>query len=1203
MTTEKISNNGVGTCPFKNLGRWIPKNLSNRTVTGLLQILHDCFEEDIGVSISEKIVDIHELIQKVADMCMFPKPQTSTKRKNSSTEDVDKMDLVEKSAIDQPSSIEMCAKLSIEARLASATTEALTVLNLDSLNLGDDVGGKLADFFATNKTVVTLKLRNNNLADESGVALAVMLKTNTTLRTLNLCTNKLGDPSGIAFAEALKTNTSLTQLIICNNKLGDASGGAFVVMLTTYNTTLKILNIDKNDLISAFTKFQLTNTLYYRDTSQSIICARTPVCLVGFNGVGKTQLLKTWQRTAAEEKPHLDLDLDANPAALPSFVKDHDNKNDNDNDINDHSSDISVTPMSLRHMHATEEMQTSIGGTKRRKVEVEEMMVDVNVWDFAGHPEYFLSDKLLNHTCRNAVFVLLFRMDCVTPRARKAESDRLHYWLRFVASTTRSSSKQPEPQQSLPTVLIAGTFRLVPDSDNTDNNICDGDVDVGISQWTDSVLKQAKATFMDTLHLPQRRIFHIDCQERNDNDVASLKNAVAVAAFNIQTQDHHKVPPVCKMLRDLVTERDVLINSNTHANSVNARNNSEGRELALYRATSKALVVPRDEYEAGLIRLWDSATAIHQMDSLEEECLYHSFQSPPPASSQPRTRLDVILTHLHNVGDILWLNVEGARDVVVVSPQLFFSRIMRTILHSVDVRGGLVPKWEVEAMFTRTLGVSEAHVDDVLSILCELGLGHRHRDMTNTDSFLFPSAIPSPGSRCPQWGRPLPPGQHFVVGRRFVLADPTAVFSHGTMPCLQRWALGFYPGSIMWRDGVCIPHSATETLAEAGIQLHRLHASSPSDAVAQQAHVSSIVLVLKGSSGSAMTDCARMLDEICQEIRSASGARLIEEALSPFEVAKTQGSLLDFNGRGITLSIKNRLLSDDKLVIGGRRCTNDDLYNGSSVVVPVSIQSIPTPTTWVGNDFEPVHTQTPAGGEHLLVEVPRNQHEFNLIEQKLRHTLPNAVVSKIERVQNRSLWNKYYIARSDVAKACENNPNEIDAWHSTGATDPKLICSDWKAGFDVNQSIMEIKELRDPSGKFIGRQLLKEQNKVYGTGVYLAKHAIYADTLFPHKHPSQSNTKQILLAKVTLGKMMDYMSRIPDLCAAVEPHGYHSVSGTEGDLKFLSRKQSLLQTHGNWTSQHEMLVRHGDELGRQYVVHRSNQVYPAYLVTYESHPV
>ena len=121
---------------------------------------------------------------------------------------------------------------------------------------------------------------------------------------------------------------------------------------------------------------------------------------------------------------------------------------------------------------------------------------------------------------------------------------------------------------------------------------------------------------------------------------------------------------------------------------------------------------------------------------------------------------------------------------------------------------------------------------------------------------------------------------------------------------------------------------------------------------------------------------------------------------------------------------------------------------------------------------------------------------------------------------------------------------------------------------------------------------------------------------------------------MTLGTPHDFGPDIPGNQSAVEEPGCHSTTGTENDCNFFSLRNAVaeLKDTGDWSPDHPkqqlldngvVLAAHraavadlketGDwspdhpsqrsldstpEYGRQYVVHRPGQIYPAYLVTY-----
>ena len=145
-------------------------------------------------------------------------------------------------------------------------------------------------------------------------------------------------------------------------------------------------------------------------------------------------------------------------------------------------------------------------------------------------------------------------------------------------------------------------------------------------------------------------------------------------------------------------------------------------------------------------------------------------------------------------------------------------------------------------------------------------------------------------------------------------------------------------------------------------------------------------------------------------------------------------------------------------VVGGRQHSVNTLITGEFVQVGDAVVFQP-PNHWTGDDFEPKSPANPNGGQHLLVEVAQGTDEFNRIEAKLKASVPNAVVSKVQRVQNRILRIYYETAKNSIELENNGVANEIEGWHGTGSTDPTLICCDSKSGFDVNRSAIWIDHL------------------------------------------------------------------------------------------------------------------------------------------------
>jgi len=167
-------------------------------------------------------------------------------------------------------------------------------------------------------------------------------------------------------------------------------------------------------------------------------------------------------------------------------------------------------------------------------------------------------------------------------------------------------------------------------------------------------------------------------------------------------------------------------------------------------------------------------------------------------------------------------------------------------------------------------------------------------------------------------------------------------------------------------------------------------------------------------------------------------------------------SMLDMMGPGYPIEANP---SQTTAVVGGRQHDIDTLITGEVVQVGDAVVFQP-PSHWTGDDFEPKSlSNNYIGGKHLLVEVGRDTAEFKRIEAKLKASVPNAVVSKIQRVQNRILRIYYETAKNSIELENNGVANEIEGWHGTGNTDPTLICCDSKAGFDVNRSAIWINHL------------------------------------------------------------------------------------------------------------------------------------------------
>jgi len=155
------------------------------------------------------------------------------------------------------------------------------------------------------------------------------------------------------------------------------------------------------------------------------------------------------------------------------------------------------------------------------------------------------------------------------------------------------------------------------------------------------------------------------------------------------------------------------------------------------------------------------------------------------------------------------------------------------------------------------------------------------------------------------------------------------------------------------------------------------------------------------------------------------------------------------------------------------------------------------------------------------VFVEPNTEEFNIVKSYLCQTLPDAVITKLTRIQNKYLMDHYITAiqkRQELNQLNNNINFERKAlFHGTGNTTPSEIYMNSDTGFDVTFSKL---------GTF------------YGQGLYFAEEARYSHG--GYKHTVGTNRYQLLLADVFVGNAYNSDR---DLKLKKAPHGYDSIKG------------------------------------------------------------
>lgn len=185
-----------------------------------------------------------------------------------------------------------------------------------------------------------------------------------------------------------------------------------------------------------------------------------------------------------------------------------------------------------------------------------------------------------------------------------------------------------------------------------------------------------------------------------------------------------------------------------------------------------------------------------------------------------------------------------------------------------------------------------------------------------------------------------------------------------------------------------------------------------------------------------------------------------------------------------------------------------------------------------------------------LVDIPKNDPNFARIENRMRETMTNVTIDKIERVQNIRMWSHYAFRRRELKKDLRGLPTlqiEMELFHGTRAAPPSEIYHG-EYGFDLTYST---------SG-------------LWGIGTYFAKNASYSCGSYSYHLPN--GKRQVFLAQVLTGDVYDCKSdpklrRPPKKNESVSGLRYNSVSGDTGGSKV-------------------------------YIIYENRIAYPTYLVTF-----
>jgi hypothetical protein len=165
--------------------------------------------------------------------------------------------------------------------------------------------------------------------------------------------------------------------------------------------------------------------------------------------------------------------------------------------------------------------------------------------------------------------------------------------------------------------------------------------------------------------------------------------------------------------------------------------------------------------------------------------------------------------------------------------------------------------------------------------------------------------------------------------------------------------------------------------------------------------------------------------------------------------------------------------------------------------------------------------------------------------------MPSATISRLERIQNRDLWDYYCSKRERMAKLAGGPPSEVSVWHGTRTTDPRGIYEDRQDGFMMQFS----------------------NGGMWGRGIYFAENASYSNT-YSYQAAPLGQARQFMLAKLLSGDEIRMPSNRSLTKCPAKPGG------------------------GNPATERYDTVTGHTAGSKVYIVYENGRAYPEYLITY-----
>ena len=228
----------------------------------------------------------------------------------------------------------------------------------------------------------------------------------------------------------------------------------------------------------------------------------------------------------------------------------------------------------------------------------------------------------------------------------------------------------------------------------------------------------------------------------------------------------------------------------------------------------------------------------------------------------------------------------------------------------------------------------------------------------------------------------------------------------------------------------------------------------------------------------------------------------------------------------------------------------DELNRCKADIQNMIIANLKTEVTEATEPEVPKHWQTQTETLELF-QVQLNSSEWVSVAGKFMHTMRSATIIRIERIQNKWLWQKYSHHKEMLRKKNKNVINEMQLFHGTRSNDPNKIYNS-EEGFDMRYC----------------------DSGMWGKANYFAVNATYSDN---YAHTCITGRKKMFLVSVLTGESYECQ---PD-----------------SRLRMPPEKQS--------TTSAEIQLRYDTVTGNTngskiYMTYDNLKAYPSYLITYHN---